>query len=226
MADQYDNRPPVAAQPHHRLHPLVATAAGAVIVACGVGVAAMAGWLPHAGGTPQAQTAQAAPQALSAAPSAPVAQMPPPQQVAAAAPAPVVATAPAVAPTPAVQPAPARVERVAASVCQTCGHVTSVTAVRRQVPTSGIGAVGGAVAGGLLGNQFGHGNGRIATTLLGAAGGGLAGNAVERHVRTRTVYRVTVKMDRGGYRSFTYQNPPPYRQGESVRVVRGALRAG
>jgi len=48
-----------------------------------------------------------------------------------------------------------------------------------QQPNSGAGAVIGTIAGGLLGNQFGHGNGRAAATVVGAIGGAGVGNSIE-----------------------------------------------
>ena len=87
-------------------------------------------------------------------------------------------------------------------VCASCGVVESVNAVQQKGQGSGIGVVAGGVAGGLLGNQIGGGNGRTAMTVLGAIGGGFAGNEVEKRVRTETVYDVTVRMDDGSTRSF------------------------
>ncbi|WP_347556553.1 glycine zipper 2TM domain-containing protein [Robbsia sp. KACC 23696] len=200
-----------------RIHPLVATAAGAVIVACGVGVAAMTGVLPRAGGQTPAPGTPTAAQVAQSGSTAPTGQVLPN------------ATAPAVSAAPPVQqvaqnaPPPAP---VAPAICHTCGVVTSVNAYRVQGHGTGIGAVGGAVAGGLVGQAFGGGHGRIATTLLGAAGGGYAGNAIERNVRSTTNYRVTVKMQDGTYHTFRYASTPPVNQGERVRVENGVLRAG
>lgn len=86
--------------------------------------------------------------------------------------------------------------------CATCGVVESVQAVQQQGQGSGVGVVAGGVAGGLLGNQFGSGKGKTAMTVLGAIGGGYAGNEVEKRVRTETVYDITVRMDDGSTRSF------------------------
>jgi surface antigen len=44
------------------------------------------------------------------------------------------------------------------------------------------GTVIGAVVGGLLGNQIGHGDGRAAATILGAIAGGAVGNTVGRYM--------------------------------------------
>lgn len=110
-----------------------------------------------------------------------------------------------------------------AAVCASCGTVESVVPVRRAGHSSGLGAVGGAVAGGVIGNQFGGGGGRTAMTLLGALGGGLAGNSVEKHLRSETDYQVRVRMQTGKLRYFTYRQPPPFQHGERVRVENGTL---
>ena len=81
--------------------------------------------------------------------------------------------------------------------CSTCGTVEAISAVRHEGQGTGIGAVGGAVAGGVVGNQFGRGSGRTAMTMLGALGGGLAGNSVEKHIRSETDYSVRVHMESG-----------------------------
>lgn len=86
--------------------------------------------------------------------------------------------------------------------CATCGVVESVQPVQQQGQGSGVGVVAGGVAGGLLGNQFGSGKGKTAMTVLGAIGGGYAGNEVEKRVRTETAYDITVRMDDGSTRSF------------------------
>lgn len=100
-------------------------------------------------------------------------------------------------------------------VCGNCGTVESVTPVERTVPTSGVGAVAGGVVGGLLGNQMGGGNGRAAMTVLGAVGGGFAGNAIEKHVKKKTVYRMRVRMNNGKIRTVEQATP----MGVGARVV-------
>lgn len=160
---------------------------------------------------------------LSATQDAPAPVMSPAAQQSPAAPPAQVAqntprtTAPApVASRPPVtsQPAPA--------VCATCGVVESVSAVKRNQPTSGVGAVGGAVVGGLLGNQVGGGSGRTAMTVLGAVGGGYAGNAIEKNMKTVTVYQVQVRMDDGSTRSF--ERSSPMSTGARVVVEGNTLR--
>ena len=103
---------------------------------------------------------------------------------------------------PATQPAPPPV------ICQTCGTVTGINPVQREVETSGVGAVAGGVIGGALGNQIGKGKGRTAMTILGAIGGGMAGNEIEKRKGAETVYEVTVRMDNGTTQVITVTNPP------------------
>ncbi len=105
-----------------------------------------------------------------------------------------------------------------AAVCADCGTVQSVTAVERQGQvngvavgntTIGIGTVAGGVLGGLLGNQVGNGNGKTVATVLGAAGGAYAGNAVEKNMKKVTVYDVRVRMDDGSMRNMDISTAVP-----------------
>jgi outer membrane lipoprotein SlyB len=244
---------PPAAQPaqQRRLHPLVATAAGAVIIASLVATAAVTGLFPKASSdgaqNDQTQAAQVTTQASqqgvvdSAAPANPAAQQAAQQQAAqqqAARQEAVRQPQPAPAPAPAqqqyaqqqqAQPAPNYAQQqqqpAQPAYCSTCGVVEAISAVRQEGHGTGIGAVGGAVAGGVVGNQFGSGGGRTAMTLLGALGGGLAGNSVEKHIRSTTSYSVRVHMESGKTRYFTYHEAPPFQQGQRVRVQNGTLVA-
>lgn len=89
------------------------------------------------------------------------------------------------------------------SVCNSCGIVEAVEPVQREGKASGVGAVAGGVVGGALGNRMGAGSGKTAMTVLGVVGGGLAGHAIEKKVKTETVYRVKVRMEDGSVRSIT-----------------------
>lgn len=88
------------------------------------------------------------------------------------------------------------------AACPHCGTVESVQAVRQKGQGTGVGAVAGAVLGGVVGHQFGSGSGRTAMTAIGAVGGGVAGNEVERRSRAVTRFKVQVRMDDGSHRSF------------------------
>ncbi|TPQ45645.1 hypothetical protein C2U71_11785 [Burkholderia ubonensis] len=227
-----------------RLHPLIATAAGAVIVASLAATAAITGIFPKASSNneqngqtqaaliasqPAVDTAAAASAARAAQAEQEAAQQKAEQQKALAQAEPKPAPRPAATHhrrAPAPQP-PQYAQQSGASAqpayCQSCGTIVAITQTRTPGQSSGIGAVGGAAAGGLLGNQFGRGNGRTAMTILGALGGGLAGNQVEKQVRAETDYQVEVQMESGATRTFTYHNPPPFGQGQRVRIENGTL---
>ncbi|QJQ01698.1 glycine zipper 2TM domain-containing protein [Herbaspirillum rubrisubalbicans] len=194
-----------------RLHPLVAGASVAVILVSLIGVAAMTGLLPtsRSANSPQQlasleQPGQPVNQPQLAQPQARPATSYQPQQGA----------YPAQAAAPVAQRAPA--------ICSSCGEVIGVRTVRQTAPTSGVGIAGGAVVGGLLGNQIGGGTGRTLATIAGAVGGGYAGNEVEKNVRATTSYVVDVRMETGKTRSFP-QSGDNWRVGDQVRVVNGHL---
>jgi outer membrane lipoprotein SlyB len=63
-------------------------------------------------------------------------------------------------------------------------------------------------------------------TLLGALGGGVGGNAVEKNLRSETDYSVRVHMENGKTRYFTYRQAPPFQEGERVHIEHGTLAAG
>jgi len=241
------NSPNPGAPRQRKIHPLVATAAGAVIIASLAATAAVTGLFPKASSTSptndQTQAAQIATQPATQ-PAEPTAQQQQAQQdqlaqqqaqqraAAQAAqqaqqqqqqPAPQVAQQ---QPGPVQQPNYAQQAPAQPAYCSTCGTVEAISAVRHEGQGTGIGAVGGAVAGGLIGNQFGRGGGRTGMTILGALGGGLGGNAVEKHLRSTTDYSVRVHMESGKTRYFTYHQAPPFNQGQRVRIENGTLVAG
>ncbi len=112
-----------------------------------------------------------------------------------------------------------------ANECATCGTVTSIRTVALRGDATGLGAVAGGVTGAVVGNQIGRGNGNTAMTILGAAGGALAGNEIEKNVKKRYAYRVTVRMDDGSIRTLSQSSPPAVVVGEHVRVVNGSVVA-
>jgi uncharacterized protein YcfJ len=59
-----------------------------------------------------------------------------------------------------------------------------------QQPNSGAGGVVGALAGGAIGNQIGHGDGRAVATILGVVGGALLGNQIESNNNAPQVQNV------------------------------------
>jgi uncharacterized protein YcfJ len=108
--------------------------------------------------------------------------------------------------------------------------------VERQ--TSGLGGLMGAIAGAALGSQVGSGNGRIAATVIGTAGGAILGNQIEGggtgHVQqvqnctpqtsyeNRTVgYNVTYE-----YAGRQYTTQLPYDPGATIQLQVTPMGAG
>ncbi|MGZ5847200.1 MAG: glycine zipper 2TM domain-containing protein [Ramlibacter sp.] len=222
----------------------VPKAVWAVLAALGIATAGLAGALvmhsaDKQSAAPAAQ-ASALPQVAPNDAPAAVAQLQPaaqpgaqpaqpPAQVAQHAPAHAAKPAPHRAPA---QPAPGQVaqapqwsapmETTRAAICASCGTVESVQAVQEKGEGSGLGVAGGAIAGGLLGHQAGGGKGKTALTVLGAVGGALAGNEVEKRVRATTVYDVQVRMEDGSVR--TFRRNEPMTAGTRVQVEGNSLR--
>jgi outer membrane lipoprotein SlyB len=220
-----------------RLHPLLTAAAISVTVFSAVGVAAIAGLIPNSkGGTKEATPVAAieAPAAQPAPAPAPVVQpapAPAPKPVKKAvvkhtpkpAPAPTVAyNDAAVPPPPPVAQAPRTVE-APKPVRQpgAYGVVESVREVEVKGDAKGIGAVGGGGAGAVLGHNIGDHNKLV--TVLGAAGGALLGNQIEKQARTTKQWEMTVRYEDGSTQSFQSKEAPSWRQGDRVRYYQGSL---
>jgi outer membrane lipoprotein SlyB len=83
----------------------------------------------------------------------------------------------------------------------------------------GLGAVLGAAAGGIIGHQFGGGSGRDVATVIGAVGGGLAGNAIQnRYADRRPGQHIFVRLNNGVTIAVTEPADPALRVGDRVRV--------
>lgn len=118
---------------------------------------------------------------------------------------------------------PAASPKAAKVVCAHCGTVESVTPVQREpAKGSGVGVLVGGALGGLLGNQVGGGDGKTVATVLGAVGGGWAGNEVEKRMKKETVYQVTVRMQDGSTRHL--EQVSPIAVGAAVTVEGNVMR--
>jgi outer membrane lipoprotein SlyB len=191
----------VHSTPKSRTHPLVIAASTAVVLLSATVTAAVLGWIPSSiGSTPS------------------------PDVVAMAAPQPVPVHAQAHAtPVMASQHSHDRTMHAAAPACRNCGVVESMRDITYNTADSGMGAAGGAVVGGLLGNQVGGGHGRQAMTVVGAIGGALAGNQIEKQVRTTHSYQTTVRMSDGSARSMAQATQPVWRDGDHVKIIDGVV---
>ena len=117
------------------------------------------------------------------------------------------------------QPAPAPVYQSQAPSSATTGYVDRIEVVRKGDPNNIAGTVIGGIIGGLIGHQIGGGSGQTAATIAGAVGGGVAGNQIEKRARaSNETFRVTVRMDNGGYQTLTQENITDLHTGDRVRV--------
>jgi len=104
------------------------------------------------------------------------------------------------------------------------GYVSGIEAVPVASRTSGGGALLGGVVGAVIGNQIGHGSGRAAATGVGAVGGALIGDSMERRNRNDgEFYRVSVRFDHGNVGQFDYAQIDDLRVGDRVRAEGGQL---
>ncbi|HJW02786.1 MAG TPA: glycine zipper 2TM domain-containing protein [Azospira sp.] len=195
-----------------RLHPLAAAAAVSVTVFSLLGVGAITGIIPTAHSEKnEVAAADASQTSRTASAKAPV-------------------EAPlASAGTSGSAAAPASGHTASsgkrAAICANCGVVEAVRSVQVEGNASGLGAVAGGVTGAIVGNQFGRGGGNTAMTLLGAAGGAFAGNSIEKNMHRQTVYRITVRMDDGSFRTISQSHVPSVADGDKVKVVNGSVSA-
>lgn len=105
-----------------------------------------------------------------------------------------------------------------AALCDQCGVVQETHSETQKGKATALGTVGGAVVGGILGNQVGKGDGNTVATIAGAVGGAYAGREIEKHQRKKTVWLTTVKMENGENRVFTSDHDPAWSQGTQVEV--------
>jgi len=176
-----------------RMNPLMAVAAVSVIIASMLGIAAITGVLPSANS--QKQEVGTSASKASAAVSTGVS----------------------------TSEARRERQRQLAQSCANCGTVEAVRTVELKGEGTGLGAVAGGVTGAVIGNQIGSGRGNTAMTVIGAAGGAFAGNEIEKNVKKRYAYRITVRMEDGSFRTVSQSQPPTVGVGDKVRVADGVV---
>jgi outer membrane lipoprotein SlyB len=104
-------------------------------------------------------------------------------------------------------------------VSQPSSRVGTVESIRSQTvenSNAAIGTIGGALVGGLLGNQIGSGRGRTAATVVGAAGGAYAGNRMASG--SSLVWIIGIRYDDGSLATVQQSSSPGLRIGDRVRV--------
>ena len=80
---------------------------------------------------------------------------------------------------------------------QECRNVTVTHRRPVQDENRIAGSVLGAVAGGVIGHQFGGGHGRSVATVVGALGGGYAGNQIQGAMQDNDTYTTTQQRSAG-----------------------------
>jgi outer membrane lipoprotein SlyB len=199
---------PIVNASKSRTHPMLIIASAALVLVSLTGTAALMGWLPSTGASTNAEVSALASPAVPAQQAATNATQ---QRVAAA---PVANRQHRAEPT----------HRAPALVCGNCGVVESIREVSTRGDGSGLGAAGGAVVGGLLGNQVGGGHGKEAMTVVGAIGGAFAGNQIEKQARAVRSYETTVRMNNGSSRTVAQAAQPEWHDGDRVKIVDGMVR--
>jgi len=102
---------------------------------------------------------------------------------------------------------------------QQIGSVASIQILPQSSMNGTGGALLGAVLGGVVGNQFGGGSGRALATGVGVIGGAVAGNQIAtQNQQGNQIYRVLVRLDNGRTQQFDYQQIGDLRVGDRVSI--------
>ncbi|QEM81111.1 glycine zipper 2TM domain-containing protein [Halomonas binhaiensis] len=100
------------------------------------------------------------------------------------------------------------------------GTISAMRQVQIQAENSGIlGSGGGAIIGGLLGNQVGGGSGRTLATAAGAIGGAMAGSKIEQSANRTAAWELEVRKDNGQTVVVVQKADQPFQVGQRVRLI-------
>jgi outer membrane lipoprotein SlyB len=126
-------------------------------------------------------------------------------------------------PVPLAQPvaaaAPARPN------CGDCAIVESVRVDTAPAHSGGLGAVAGAIAGAVVGNQLAEAHRRHVMQALGAITGALLGREIEVHQAAAPGYNVVLRLPDGSALERRYEQPPPFKPGDTIRLSGNGVRA-
>ena len=106
------------------------------------------------------------------------------------------------------------------------GYVEGIAFIAGPGTSSGGGAIVGGIIGGVLGHQVGSGRGNTAATVVGAAGGALIGNEVEKNRNAGERIELRVRLDTGATVTYTQDSPRDFANGDRVRVEGGRVFRG
>lgn len=121
-------------------------------------------------------------------------------------------------PVPMARNAPSAPTLPAAPACDDCAVVESIRAVDLGGHPGYLGALTGGLFGAILGDQVGRGDGRRLARIMGALGGAVAGRELERSGSRRTRYDVVLRLPGGAAQTRSYDRPPPFTVGDTVRL--------
>ncbi len=99
------------------------------------------------------------------------------------------------------------------------GTVESVRPVQIEGTKSGLGAVGGGVAGGFAGSTIGGGSGSTLAAVGGALAGAAVGALAEEKLTHANGIEITVKLDSGSLLSVVQEDDVMFYVGDRVRVL-------
>lgn len=99
-------------------------------------------------------------------------------------------------------------------MCATCEWVTEVHSENRDGHANGVGAAGGAVAGGVIGHKAGD---STVATVGGAVVGGLIGNAIEKRMKKHRVWIVSTTRRDSSTGRHELGNDPQLHSGDVVK---------
>jgi len=100
------------------------------------------------------------------------------------------------------------------------GVVESVRNVTIDNGASGVGTVAGGALGAIAASSvIGSGNGSLAAGIGGALAGGVVGNQVDSRMARRPGLEITVRLDSGELRAITQGADESFRVGDRVRLL-------
>jgi outer membrane lipoprotein SlyB len=103
----------------------------------------------------------------------------------------------------------------------TYGVITGIAPVTIQSDQTGLGTLGGAVAGGVVGSTIGGGSGRILSAVGGAIVGAVAGGMGESALRKHDGLEITVQKDSGETVVIVQEaDKEPLAKGDRVRILK------
>jgi outer membrane lipoprotein SlyB len=208
---------PITVSTKTPMHPLMVIVSLAIILVCGLSAAALLGWLPSSTGhNPDVVVDSTVPLDKNGKPI--VDEAAPAKKVAAP-------SHPRLAAARSTSQSAQHAATASPAACDACGVIAAVNPVETRGQGTAVGTAGGAIVGGLLGNQVGSGNGRKLATVAGAIGGAMAGNTIEGNMKTSRSYDIVVRFNDGSTRTFHQAEQPNWRSGDKVRIVDGAIRS-